>query len=67
MAKQSVKQAREVADTFTRRIPKDLLTSGNCVTVPVGNWTSPGVTDMSKPHAAALFSKASGLTPPRWV
>jgi hypothetical protein len=30
-------------------------------------WTSPGVTDMSKPHAAALFSKASGLTPPRWV
>jgi hypothetical protein len=42
MAKQSVKQAREVADTFTRRIPKDLLTSGNCVTVPVGNSYSVG-------------------------
>ena len=28
------------------------------------DWTSPGLTDKSDPHAEAI-SKASGLTPPR--
>ena len=31
------------------------------------SWTSPGVVDISQPHAATWFSKASGLMPPRWV